>query len=68
MLVLGIPYTEPLLTTTQSGGAPYGATHFARAGGHADAPLTDDEKNTRHDARRAARAHRTRPQGGKVFS
>ena len=44
MLMLGIPYTEPLLTTTQSGGAPYGATHFARAGGQTDAPLTDDER------------------------
>lgn len=44
MLMLGIPYTEPLLTTTQSGGSPYGATHFARAGGHADAPLTEDER------------------------
>jgi NAD(P)H dehydrogenase (quinone) len=44
MLMLGIPYTEPLLTTTQSGGSPYGATHFARAGGHADAPLADEER------------------------
>ncbi|HTJ94160.1 MAG TPA: NAD(P)H:quinone oxidoreductase, partial [Pararobbsia sp.] len=36
MLMLGIPYTEPLLTTTQSGGSPYGASHFSRAGGQAD--------------------------------
>jgi NAD(P)H dehydrogenase (quinone) len=26
-IVLGIPYTEPDLNTTQSGGTPYGATH-----------------------------------------
>jgi NAD(P)H dehydrogenase (quinone) len=44
MLVLGIPYSEPLLTTTQTGGSPYGATHFTRAGGQADAPLADEEK------------------------
>jgi NAD(P)H dehydrogenase (quinone) len=44
MLMLGIPYSEPLLTTTQSGGSPYGATHFTRAGGQADAPLADEEK------------------------
>ncbi len=29
MLILGIPYTEPALNTTQSGGTPYGATHIA---------------------------------------
>jgi NAD(P)H dehydrogenase (quinone) len=44
MLVLGIPYSEPLLTTTQTGGSPYGATHFGRAGGHADAPLAEEER------------------------
>jgi NAD(P)H dehydrogenase (quinone) len=44
MLVLGIPYSEPLLTTTQTGGSPYGATHFARAGGQADAPLAEEER------------------------
>lgn len=31
MILLGIPYTEPLLTTTQSGGTPYGVTHVAGA-------------------------------------
>ena len=31
MLIVGIPYTEPKLTTTQTGGTPYGASHFARA-------------------------------------
>jgi NAD(P)H dehydrogenase (quinone) len=44
MLVLGIPYSEPLLTTTQTGGSPYGATHFGRAGGQADAPLAEEER------------------------
>jgi NAD(P)H dehydrogenase (quinone) len=31
MLILGIPYSESALMTTQSGGTPYGASHFARA-------------------------------------
>jgi NAD(P)H dehydrogenase (quinone) len=29
MLLVGLPYTEPALTTTRSGGTPYGATHVA---------------------------------------
>lgn len=27
MLIVGLPYTEPLLTSTTSGGTPYGASH-----------------------------------------
>ena len=27
MLIVGLPYTEPLLTSTKSGGSPYGASH-----------------------------------------
>lgn len=42
MLLVGLPYTEPALTQTQSGGTPYGASHVA--GVNADAPLTNDEK------------------------
>ena len=30
MLLVGIPYTESALTTTQGGGTPYGASHHAR--------------------------------------
>jgi NAD(P)H dehydrogenase (quinone) len=41
-VVLGIPYTEPDLNTTQSGGTPYGATHFAGANGKQ--PVTDEEQ------------------------
>jgi NAD(P)H dehydrogenase (quinone) len=33
MLLLGIPFTEPALTATQSGGSPYGASHVAGAKG-----------------------------------
>jgi NAD(P)H dehydrogenase (quinone) len=42
MLIVGLPYTEPDLTTTRSGGTPYGASHTA--GTASDQPLTDHEK------------------------
>lgn len=29
MIIVGLPYTEPALTTTQTGGTPYGASHVA---------------------------------------
>lgn len=29
MVVVGLPYSEPELTSTQSGGTPYGASHVA---------------------------------------
>lgn len=41
-VIVGIPYTEPLLTSTATGGTPYGASHVA---GSADkAPISEDEK------------------------
>ncbi|MDR2219875.1 MAG: NAD(P)H:quinone oxidoreductase [Methylobacillus sp.] len=42
MLLLGIPYSQPELATTTSGGTPYGASHFA--GTTSDKPLTDEER------------------------
>lgn len=33
MLLLGLPYTEPGLMTTTSGGSPYGATHWSGVNG-----------------------------------
>ncbi len=42
MLIVGVPYTEPDLMTTASGGSPYGISHFARADG--TGPPTDEEK------------------------
>jgi len=41
MLLVGVPYTEPALNATRSGGTPYGATHVA--GEQAATVLTDDE-------------------------
>ena len=42
MLITGLPYTLPEVTHTQSGGSPYGATHWA--GANDDKPLTDEER------------------------
>ncbi|MEW5834808.1 MAG: NAD(P)H:quinone oxidoreductase [Pseudomonadota bacterium] len=33
MLLLGLPFTEPALNTTVTGGSPYGATHVSGPGG-----------------------------------
>ena len=41
-IIVGLPYTETDLTTTTSGGTPYGATHIA--GADSKNPLTDEEK------------------------
>ncbi|MBQ0759088.1 MAG: NAD(P)H:quinone oxidoreductase [Gammaproteobacteria bacterium] len=35
MLITGIPYSEAALTTTQTGGTPYGASHVAGQSGRA---------------------------------
>lgn len=41
MLIVGIPYTEPDLNATRSGGTPYGATHVS--GTANDRPVNDEE-------------------------
>ena len=42
MTIVGLPYSEPALSTTQSGGTPYGASHIG--GAMDDQPLSDDER------------------------
>jgi NAD(P)H dehydrogenase (quinone) len=42
MLIVGLPYTEPELYSTTSGGAPYGATHVAGMTG--ERPVSEEEK------------------------
>jgi NAD(P)H dehydrogenase (quinone) len=42
MLITGLPYSEPELASTQSGGTPYGASHIA--GLSSDLPISDTEK------------------------
>src|SRR3546814_2276216 len=42
MLIVGVPYTQPALMTTSSGGTPYGASHWSGINGsHA---ITDDSR------------------------
>ncbi len=41
MVIVGLPYTEPELSSTASGGTPYGASHVAGVG--ADRPITAEE-------------------------
>ena len=40
-VIAGIPFTEPLLSSTRSGGTPYGASHVA---GASDDPQPSDEE------------------------
>jgi NAD(P)H dehydrogenase (quinone) len=42
MLILGLPYSETDLSTTKSGGSPYGATHVA--GADNKSPFTEEEQ------------------------
>ncbi len=42
MVIVGLPYTEPALNHTASGGSPYGASHVAL--GETQPKLSDDEK------------------------
>ena len=42
MLIVGLPYTEPALTATQSGGTPYGASHVTGAQG--ERTISEDER------------------------
>jgi NAD(P)H dehydrogenase (quinone) len=42
MMIIGVPYTQPQLTTTASGGTPYGASHYS--GVDNARSITDDEK------------------------
>ena len=47
MLIVGLPYTEPELMSTRTGGTPYGASHVAGPG---------SERAVDEDERRLARA------------
>ena len=42
MLIVGLPYSEPALSNTTSGGTPYGASHIG--GAMDDKAITADEK------------------------
>ena len=42
MVIVGLPYSNPELMNTQTGGSPYGVTHYAKTDG--SAPISADEK------------------------
>ena len=42
MLIVGLPYSEPALSGTTSGGTPYGASHIG--GSKDDHPISEDER------------------------
>jgi NAD(P)H dehydrogenase (quinone) len=42
MVMVGLPYSEPELSGTSSGGTPYGASHVGGAAD--DRPITEDER------------------------
>ena len=42
MLLLGLPFTEPALNATVTGGSPYGATHVS--GPHGERPISEHER------------------------
>lgn len=41
-MILGLPYSEPQLGTTKTGGTPYGASHIG--GAMDDQPISEDER------------------------
>ncbi|WP_456379434.1 NAD(P)H:quinone oxidoreductase [Thiolapillus sp.] len=43
MIISGLPYSEPELLTTTTGGTPYGASHLA--GNDSTLPLSEEEKS-----------------------
>ena len=43
MIFVGLPYSEPALQSTHSGGTPYGPSHWAE-GGARDAQLSEEEE------------------------
>jgi NAD(P)H dehydrogenase (quinone) len=53
MLLVGVPYTEPALSSTREGGTPYGASHLARRQDQVE--ITSDEARiAEHLGRRIA--------------
>ena len=42
MLLVGVPFTEPAINATTTGGTPYGASHVSGTGN--DRPISEDER------------------------
>ena len=58
MYLVGLPYSEPGLTDTRSGGTPYGASHVAALSGHGELSEIERELARVLGARVAALADR----------
>ena len=58
MYLVGLPFTEPGLTDTRSGGTPYGASHVAALSGHGELSESERELARALGARVAALAAR----------
>lgn len=54
MVLVGLPYTEATLSTTSSGGTPYGASHTSGLGNHTT-PTDDERKLAYAQGQRLAR-------------
>ena len=61
MYLVGLPYTEPGLTDTRSGGTPYGASHVAALSGHGE--LCESERELARALGTRVAALATRLQG-----
>jgi len=60
MVLVGLPYAEPALLNTRTGGTPYGASHWA--GGDGQQPISPDEAALCQAlGRRVARWAKSRP-------
>lgn len=65
MLIVGLPYTEPDLTHTRSGGTPYGASHVAGPRDEAT-PTEEEQRLARALGRRVAAVARALAIGSTV--
>jgi NAD(P)H dehydrogenase (quinone) len=63
MLIMGLPYTQPELMTTATGGSPYGATHWSGIDGNK--PISEDEKKLAIAAGKRLAEAAVRLQGGR---
>ncbi len=54
MLLVGLPYTEPALNSTQAGGTPYGASHYAGTGAQPRSLTREEETLCQALGRRVA--------------
>lgn len=55
MVLVGVPYGEPAVSSTRTGGSPYGATHFAPQSGDTE-PSADEVRIAQRLGRRVAEA------------